>query len=82
MLLNHMQTFVSRLAPDHMRGRYFAFFGLHWDISRTIGPFLGGMMFIKFGGAALFLAIAGIVAAGGIAQYRTVLTLSSRLRKN
>ncbi|XBO86937.1 MFS transporter [Bacillus licheniformis] len=39
MLLNHMQTFVSRLAPDHMRGRYFAFFGLHWDISRTIGPF-------------------------------------------
>ncbi|TWK00648.1 MDR family MFS transporter [Bacillus licheniformis] len=82
MLLNHMQTFVSRLAPDHMRGRYFAFFGLHWDISRTIGPFLGRMMFIKFGGAALFLAIAGIVAAGGIAQYRTVLTLSSRLRKN
>ncbi len=25
MLLNHMQTFVSRLAPDHMRGRYFYF---------------------------------------------------------
>jgi sugar phosphate permease len=77
MLLNHMQTFVSRLAPNHIRGGYFAFFGPHWDISRTIGPFLGGMIFIKFGGAALFLAIAGIMALGGIAQYRAV----SRLKK-
>lgn len=67
------------LAPcsQSYAGRIFCIFRPHWDISRTIGPFLGGMIFIKFGGAALFLAIAGIMALGGIAQYRAV----SRLKK-
>ncbi|MFT0803574.1 MFS transporter [Bacillus swezeyi] len=81
MLLNHMQTFVSKIAPVHMRGRYFAFYGLHWDISRTIGPFLGGMIFICFGGTALFLSAFMLVIAGAAAQYAAVLNLSNRKKR-
>lgn len=32
------QSFVSRLAPDHMRGQYFAAASLRFTISRTIAP--------------------------------------------
>lgn len=72
VLFNHVQAFVSKIAPSHMRGRYFAFYGLHWDISRTIGPFLGGVVFIRCGGAVLFLSSCAVVAAGGAAQYFAV----------
>ncbi|MDA1475983.1 MFS transporter [Bacillus changyiensis] len=75
ILLHHMQSFVSKLAPVHMRGRYFAFFGLNWDISRTIGPFLGGLMLIKFGGTVLFLTCCAMIISGGIAQYFVVSAL-------
>ena len=53
--LNHLQKMVSQIAPVHFRARYFALYGLHWDISRTIGPFLGGIMMAKLGGRSLFL---------------------------
>jgi MFS family permease len=32
------QSFVSRLAPEHMRGQYFAAASLRFTISRTIAP--------------------------------------------
>lgn len=32
------QAFVSRLAPDHMRGQYFAASSLRFTLGRTIAP--------------------------------------------
>ncbi|RAK16594.1 putative MFS family arabinose efflux permease [Anoxybacillus vitaminiphilus] len=33
------QTFISKLAPEEMRGQYFAAASLRWTIGRTIAPF-------------------------------------------
>ncbi|WP_027409094.1 MDR family MFS transporter [Anoxybacteroides tepidamans] len=33
------QTFISKLAPEEMRGQYFAAAGLRWTIGRMLAPF-------------------------------------------
>lgn len=78
LLLNHIQTFVSRIAPHQMFSRYFAFYGLHWDISRAIGPYLGVLVSIGFGGAVLFLSAGAVVAPEGIAQCFAIEHLNKR----
>jgi MFS family permease len=67
--LNHFLRFVSELAPESLRGTYFSIYGTHWDISRMIGPFIGGTIFIQFGGIALFYLTASFLVVGGIVQY-------------
>ncbi|REK61687.1 MAG: MFS transporter [Brevibacillus sp.] len=67
--LNHLLTLVARIAPPSMRGRYFAITGLHWDISRAAGPYLGSLVLIHFGGAWLFGASAVLLLIGALAQY-------------
>ncbi|QRG66037.1 MDR family MFS transporter [Brevibacillus choshinensis] len=67
--ITQLLTFVTRIAPPAMRGRYFAITGTHWDISRTCGPYLGSLLLIHFGGATLFALVAGILLVGGIAMY-------------
>jgi len=32
------QALVARLAPEDMRGRYMAFYGLCWTIPAAVGP--------------------------------------------
>jgi len=72
LTLNHMQTFVSTLAPEAHKGRYFALFGLHWDISRSVGPFLGGAVLSVIGGKGLFIAAFFLIILGGISQSRAI----------
>ncbi len=67
--ITQLLTFVTRIAPPAMRGRYFAITGTHWDISRTCGPYLGSLVLIHFGGATLFALVAGILLVGGMAMY-------------
>ncbi|WEG11846.1 MFS transporter [Pullulanibacillus sp. KACC 23026] len=67
--LNHLQRYVSELAPANERGLYFAIFGSHWDLSRMIGPFIGSVLMLHFGGAVLFVVTACLLVAGGIGQY-------------
>jgi MFS family permease len=38
------QAMVAKLAPEHMRGRYMAFFGLTWLVPSTFGPGAGGLI--------------------------------------
>ena len=38
------QTLVAKFAPEDMRGRYMALFGLSWVVSAAIGPGLSGMI--------------------------------------
>jgi MFS family permease len=38
------QSLAARFAPETMRGRYMAFFGLSWAIPNIIGPFAAGLI--------------------------------------
>ena len=74
--LTHLLKTVSLIAPADKRGRYFSLFGLHWDISRTLGPLLGGLVFVTYGGGALFGGLAVVLLLGGMAQYGRMRILS------
>lgn len=67
--LTQLLTFVSRIAPPSMRGRYYAITGTHWDISRTCGPLLGSYVLLHFGGSALFSIVALALLVGSMAIY-------------
>lgn len=75
LTLNHMQTLISRLAPEAHKGRYFALFGLHWDISRSVGPFLGGAVMALMGGNGLFIIAFFLIIIGGVSQTKAIQTL-------
>jgi MFS family permease len=38
------QALVARFAPEDMRGRYMAIFGISWSIPFMIGPLLAGLI--------------------------------------
>jgi MFS family permease len=38
------QAMVANLSPEHMRGRYMAFFSLSWLVPATLGPSGGGLI--------------------------------------
>jgi MFS family permease len=38
------QALVARLAPEDMRGRYMAVFGLGWTVAGVIGPLMAGLL--------------------------------------
>ena len=66
--LNHLLRFVSQIAPSHRRGLYFSIYGIHWDISRTCGPFVGALLVSTFSGSTLFYICAFFLIIGGIIQ--------------
>ncbi|WP_456272177.1 MDR family MFS transporter [Bacillus sp. AK031] len=67
--LNRFLTHISQIAPANKRGLYFSIYGTHWDLSRMAGPFLGGLVLVEWGGAALFLLSASLLLLGGVAQF-------------
>ncbi|WP_312116634.1 MDR family MFS transporter [Brevibacillus reuszeri] len=62
--ITQLLAFVTRISPVSMRGRYFAITGTHWDISRSLGPYLGSLVLLHFGGAMLFTIVAAILLVG------------------
>lgn len=62
------QTFVSKLAPDHMRGQYFAAASLKYTIGRTIAP-IAIPMSLWFGYQITFTILAGLALFSGILYY-------------
>jgi MFS family permease len=38
------QALVAEIAPDHLRGRYFAVHSLSWGLAGTVGPAIGGFL--------------------------------------
>jgi len=38
------QALVAEIAPDHLRGRYFAVHSLSWGLAGTVGPAVGGFL--------------------------------------
>lgn len=59
------QGFVSKLAPEHMRGQYFAAASLRFTISRTIAPLSIPMtVWIGYGWTFFVLSILALFSAG------------------
>ncbi|MYL32610.1 MFS transporter [Pontibacillus yanchengensis] len=78
MVLNHMQSLVSNIAPVNHKGRYFALFGLHWDISRSVGPLLGSGILSALGGRNLFFVVFLLVVLGFFSQTRAFTSISEK----
>ncbi|MFE1628687.1 MDR family MFS transporter [Brevibacillus reuszeri] len=62
--ITQLLAFVTRISPVSMRGRYFAITGTHWDISRSLGPYLGSLVLLHYGGTMLFTIVAAILLVG------------------
>lgn len=58
------QSFVSKLAPEHMRGQYFAAASLRFTFSRTIAPlFIPMTVWVGYGWTYSTLAILAVFSA-------------------
>lgn len=68
------QALVAEIAPDHLRGRYFAVHSLSWGLAGTVGPAVGGFI-LAWRPFALWPLAAGVclvAAAGALAVERLV----------
>jgi MFS family permease len=59
------QALVAEIAPDHLRGRYFAVHSLSWGLAGTVGPAVGGFILAWRPFALWPLASLVCVAAAG-----------------
>jgi MFS family permease len=67
------QALVAKFAPEEMRGRYMAVFGISWGIPFAIGPYLAGLILDNYDPRWLWY-IAGVIglfaALGFLAIHR------------
>jgi MFS family permease len=63
------QALVAEIAPDHLRGRYFAVHSLSWGLAGTVGPAVGGFILASrpFALWPLAAAVCGVAAIGSLA---------------
>ena len=62
------QTFVSKIAPDHMRGQYFAAASLRHTIGRTLAP-IAIPMSLWFGYSITFSILGALAVFSGLLYY-------------
>jgi MFS family permease len=62
------QTLAARFAPEDMRGRYMAFFGLSWTIPSAIGPWVAGLVMDHYNPNWIWYA-GGVISAVAIAGF-------------
>ena len=72
------QTLAARFAPEDMRGRYMAFFGLSWTIPSAIGPWVAGLVMDHYNPNWIWYA-GGVISAVAIAGF-LLLHLKTRPR--
>jgi MFS family permease len=78
------QSIAAGFAPEDMRGRYMAFFGLTWTMPSIIGPWAAGIILDNYnpnlvwyiGGALCALAAVGFLALHLFSRGRLVLSTS------
>ena len=68
------QALVAEIAPDHLRGRYFAVHSLSWGLAGTVGPAIGGFILAwrPFALWPLASLVCCVAAAGALALERFV----------
>ncbi|MBU1050182.1 MFS transporter [Candidatus Bipolaricaulota bacterium] len=59
------QALATRFAPEHMRGRYMAYFGLTFGIATAASPLLGGMIMDHFDPRWLWY-VSGLISATSV----------------
>ena len=61
------QALVAKFAPEEMRGRYMAVFGISWGLPFAIGPYLAGLVLDNYDPRWLWYiaGIIGLLAASG-----------------
>lgn len=64
VLLPTSTTYVSRLAPEHMRARYMSLYTLTWGVGTLVGPLIGGVLADLVSPAATWIGGAIISAVG------------------
>lgn len=58
------QSFVAKLAPEHMRGQYFAASSLRWTFSRMVAPlFIPISVWVGYGWTFVVLALLAMLSA-------------------
>ncbi|TFH31497.1 MAG: MFS transporter [Anaerolineales bacterium] len=59
------QAIAARLSPEHMRGRYMAFFGFAWMVPGAVGMYLSGLIMDHYDPRWMWhiSALVGIIAA-------------------
>jgi MFS family permease len=62
------QALVARFAPEAMRGRYMAIFGLSWGISATVGPLGAGLILDNYNPNWVWY-LCGILSAVAVAAF-------------
>jgi len=73
---------ATNFAPEDMRGRYMAVFGLSWAIPATIGPTAAGLILDNYNPNLLWYIGAGICAVSMISFYGLHLWLGKNDRFN
>jgi MFS family permease len=68
------QALVAEIAPDRLRGRYFAVHSLSWGLAGTVGPAVGGFILASrpFALWPLAAAVCLVAASGAVAVERRV----------
>jgi MFS transporter, DHA1 family, multidrug resistance protein B len=65
MVAGIQQSFISRLAPEHMRGQYFAASSLRYTIGRTLAPIsIPLASLIGYYGTFITLSLLAVLSAG------------------
>lgn len=62
------QAVVADLAPEHLRGRYSALWGMSWAGGSLLAPLLGTRL-LEVGAATLWLTCAAVCAAAALGQF-------------
>jgi MFS family permease len=75
------QALVAEIAPDHLRGRYFAVHSLSWGLAGTVGPAIGGFILAwrPFALWPLAAAVCLVASVGALAVERLVPVESRRI---
>jgi MFS family permease len=72
------QALAANFAPEEMRGRYMAVFGLSWALPATIGPGAAGYIIDNFNPNLLWYLGGALCAVAALAYYALHLRLSKR----
>ena len=74
------QALVAEIAPDHLRGRYFAVHSLSWGLAGTVGPAVGGFL-LASAPFALWPAAAVVCLIAALGSLRTEPMVPERFRR-
>ena len=74
------QALVAEIAPDRLRGRYFAVHSLSWGLAGTVGPAIGGFL-LAWQPFALWPAAAVVCAVAAVGAVATESHVPERFRR-